>query len=242
MEDCSLSAAWFPARLWHSGVGWFQTHCALEDMQSPCRRELFLDIHGRGSGKKVHCGVQTIQQHRKRATMKWTVAHAQCCRCRRDIRWTSQCLLRSPAEHRASCQDEWFWLGGHTSEWWENDRHGCNNVVRRTDIWFQEASDVRICTAGLPSSWHRRRNIFQRFANLGHGQLEQPLGIWRWETNCLDRSRFGSPPCHGLLKGSQFLSYKRKEPPCKTSEKFCRVNRRQNESGVLRGGKNLHGE
>jgi uncharacterized Fe-S radical SAM superfamily protein PflX len=44
------------------------------------------------------------------------------------------------------------------------------------------------------------------------------------------------------LKGSQFLSYKRKEPPCKTSEKFCRVNRRQNESGVLRGGKNLHGE
>jgi len=40
-----------------------------------------------------------------------------------------------------------------------------------------------------------------------------------------------------LLKGLQFLSHKRKEPPCKTSEKFCRVNRRQNESGVLQGGK-----
>ena len=35
---------------------------------------------------------------------------------------------------------------------------------------------------------------------------------------------------------------KRKIPPCKTGEKFCRVKRRQNKSGVLRGGKNLHGE
>ena len=35
---------------------------------------------------------------------------------------------------------------------------------------------------------------------------------------------------------------KRKIPPCKTGEKFCRVKRRQNRSGVLRGGKNLHGE
>ena len=26
------------------------------------------------------------------------------------------------------------------------------------------------------------------------------------------------------------------------SDGFCRVKRRQNESGVLRGGKNLHGE
>ena len=30
---------------------------------------------------------------------------------------------------------------------------------------------------------------------------------------------------------------KRKIPPCKTGEKFCRVKQRQNESGVLRGGK-----
>ena len=35
---------------------------------------------------------------------------------------------------------------------------------------------------------------------------------------------------------------KRKIPPCKTGEKFCRVKQRQNRSGVLRGGKNLHGE
>ena len=35
---------------------------------------------------------------------------------------------------------------------------------------------------------------------------------------------------------------KRKIPPCKTGEKFCRVKRRQNKSGVLRGGKNLHGK
>jgi len=44
------------------------------------------------------------------------------------------------------------------------------------------------------------------------------------------------------VKGLQFLSHKRKEPPCKSSEKFCRVKRRQNESGVLQGGKNLYGE
>jgi len=44
------------------------------------------------------------------------------------------------------------------------------------------------------------------------------------------------------VKGLQFLSHKRKEPPCKSSEKFCRVKRRQNKSGVLRGGKNLHRE
>ncbi|WP_197037033.1 hypothetical protein [Faecalibacterium prausnitzii] len=30
---------------------------------------------------------------------------------------------------------------------------------------------------------------------------------------------------------------KRKIPPCKTGEKFCRVKRRQNESGVLQGDK-----
>ena len=34
---------------------------------------------------------------------------------------------------------------------------------------------------------------------------------------------------------------KRKIPSCKTGEKFCRVKRRQNESGVLRGGKFFRG-
>ena len=34
---------------------------------------------------------------------------------------------------------------------------------------------------------------------------------------------------------------KRKIPPCKTGEKFCRVKQRQNESGVLRGGKFFRG-
>ena len=45
-----------------------------------------------------------------------------------------------------------------------------------------------------------------------------------------------------LMKDSRCISHKRKIPPCKTGEKFCRVKRRQNKSGVLRGGKNLHGE
>ena len=39
----------------------------------------------------------------------------------------------------------------------------------------------------------------------------------------------------------RFYLWKRKIPPCKTGEKFCRVNRRQNESGVLRGGKFFYG-
>ena len=40
----------------------------------------------------------------------------------------------------------------------------------------------------------------------------------------------------------RFYLWKRKIPPTQRSDGFCRVNRRQNESGVLRGGKNLHGE
>ena len=40
----------------------------------------------------------------------------------------------------------------------------------------------------------------------------------------------------------RFYLWKRKIPPMQRSDGFCRVNRRQNESGVLRGGKNLHGE
>ena len=40
-----------------------------------------------------------------------------------------------------------------------------------------------------------------------------------------------------LMKFSRYNSRKRKIPPCKTGEKFCRVKRQQNESGVLRGGK-----
>ena len=45
-----------------------------------------------------------------------------------------------------------------------------------------------------------------------------------------------------LMRDSRCKLPKRKIPPCKTGEKFCRVKRRQNKSGVLRGGKNLHGE
>ena len=40
----------------------------------------------------------------------------------------------------------------------------------------------------------------------------------------------------------RFYLWKRKIPPTQRSDGFCRVNRRQNWSGVLRGGKNLHGE
>ena len=40
-----------------------------------------------------------------------------------------------------------------------------------------------------------------------------------------------------LMKFSRCVTHKRKIPPMQRSDGFCRVNRRQNESGVLRGGK-----
>ena len=40
-----------------------------------------------------------------------------------------------------------------------------------------------------------------------------------------------------LMKFSRCVSRKRKIPPMQHSDGFCRGNRRQNESGVLRGGK-----
>ena len=40
-----------------------------------------------------------------------------------------------------------------------------------------------------------------------------------------------------LMKFSRCVSRKRKIPPMQRSDGFCRGNRRQNESGVLRGGK-----
>ena len=39
----------------------------------------------------------------------------------------------------------------------------------------------------------------------------------------------------------RFYLWKRKIPPTQRSDGFCRVNRRQNESGVLRGGKFFRG-
>ena len=39
-----------------------------------------------------------------------------------------------------------------------------------------------------------------------------------------------------LMRFSRCVSRKRKIPPMQHSDGFCRVNRRQNESGVLRGG------
>ena len=44
-----------------------------------------------------------------------------------------------------------------------------------------------------------------------------------------------------LMKFSRCGSCKRKIPPTQRSDGFCRVNRRQNESGVLRGGKFFRG-
>ena len=44
-----------------------------------------------------------------------------------------------------------------------------------------------------------------------------------------------------LMKFSRCVSRKRKIPPTQRSDGFCRVNRRQNESGVLRGGKFFRG-
>ena len=85
-------------------------------------------------------------------------------------------------------------------------------------------------------------NIFQRFANLGHGQLDSLLESGVEKQIVSDRSRFGSPPCHGLVKGLQFLSHKEKNRPESQAKKFCRVKRRQNKSGVLGGGKIFHGE
>ena len=38
-----------------------------------------------------------------------------------------------------------------------------------------------------------------------------------------------------------FYLLKRKIPPTQRSDEFCRMNRRQNESGVLRGGKIFRG-
>ena len=39
-----------------------------------------------------------------------------------------------------------------------------------------------------------------------------------------------------LMKFSRYVPHKRKIPPTQRSDGFCRVNRRQNRSGVLRGG------
>ena len=44
-----------------------------------------------------------------------------------------------------------------------------------------------------------------------------------------------------LMKFSRCVSRKRKIPPTQRSDGFCRVNRRQNESGVLRGSKFFRG-
>ena len=44
------------------------------------------------------------------------------------------------------------------------------------------------------------------------------------------------------MKFSRYVPHKRKIPPTQRSDDFVGVNRRQNESGVLRGGKNLHRE
>ena len=44
------------------------------------------------------------------------------------------------------------------------------------------------------------------------------------------------------MKFSRYVSHKEKYRPSSAAMDFVRVNRRQNESGVLRGGKNLHGE
>jgi len=47
----------------------------------------------------------------------------------------------------------------------------------------------------------------------------------------------GSAVCDSRWRGVALTSFqKRKIPPRSTGEEFCRVNRRQNESGVLRGG------
>jgi len=40
-----------------------------------------------------------------------------------------------------------------------------------------------------------------------------------------------------LMKFSRYVPHKRKIPPTQRSDDFVGVNRRQNESGVLRGGK-----
>ena len=45
-----------------------------------------------------------------------------------------------------------------------------------------------------------------------------------------------------LMKFSRYVSHKEKYRPSSAAMDFVGVNRRQNESGVLRGGKSFHGE
>ena len=62
---------------------------------------------------------------------------------------------------------------------------------------------------------------------------ESPSGAFK-QRNGLAQQDGGASP--------REVSRKEKYRPRSTGEGFCRVKRRQNESGVLRGGKNLHGE
>ena len=55
----------------------------------------------------------------------------------------------------------------------------------------------------------------------------------RWRKVCITFGR--------LMKFSRCVSHKKRKPPTQRSDGFCRVNRRQNESGVLRGGKFFRG-
>ena len=72
---------------------------------------------------------------------------------------------------------------------------------------------------------HTERSSCPCFAAALSGSLTESVRSWR------------SISFRRLMKDSRCISHKRKIPPCKTGEKFCRVKRRQNKSGVLRGGK-----
>ena len=97
----------------------------------------------------------------------------------------------------------------------------------------------------------------------GHGTVSRSDGLWRiqgtvWRkpgtVRTLRSASFKHKDNTLKLCGQQlktnfgrlnnyirFYLWKRKIPPMQRSDGFCRVNRRQNESGVLRGGKFFRG-
>ena len=86
------------------------------------------------------------------------------------------------------------------------------------NLWPRDGS----CPLPLRSKRIDRVCVAQRSA-----AMKAPVGLLSGRTVCDSRWR-------GLAPTSE---HKRKIPPTQRSDGFCRVNQRQNESGVLRGGK-----
>ena len=123
-------------------------------------------------------------------------------------------------------------------------------------------SSVKLCKHDTPFHSCRKARMMSRvwggtaFAKRS-AAMKAPVGLLSGSAVCDSRWRGVAPTsatptrslrkCRRIVevksrmdrKFSRYNSRKRKIPPCKTGEKFCRVNRRQNESGVLRSGKSF---